>query len=211
MGMITKRKITLLCLTIALLLVLRLGIKSVFIDSNPEANENSLSGTGKLSVELTVDPEIVTTPSDNIVIPSPIEIVSEETPIPQASNLNQTIIPTTINNIYQTESPQEFLTKPTYEFLKSEADAKILALKNKAQSELLALVSQYQSSTDANEQAVLVAKGKRMLGGYDANFAGILGNFKSQLIENAYDTAIIAEYQQQYKQEKQIAQAFLGS
>jgi hypothetical protein len=101
--------------------------------------------------------------------------------------------------------------KPSYEILKNEADAKILALRNKAQSELLELVSQYQSVTAEKEKATLIAQGKTQMTGYDSRFAEILSAFQAQLIKHDYDISIITTYRQQYKQEKQIAQAFLSS
>jgi hypothetical protein len=99
--------------------------------------------------------------------------------------------------------------KPTYDELKNAADEKISALRDRAQSALFDLLIKYKATNDAQEKASLKAKGASLLAGFDAEFAAILSSFESQLTDNGYDTAIISSYQQQYNDEKQLAQSFL--
>jgi hypothetical protein len=101
-------------------------------------------------------------------------------------------------------------SKPSYDSIKGATDNQILALRGKAQSELLELVMAHQATEDSKEKAKLKAQGISKMAGYDATFAAILYAFETELKSNGYEVAIIADYQQQYNQEKQVAQALLG-
>jgi hypothetical protein len=101
------------------------------------------------------------------------------------------------------------MVKPSLEELKSSAEASILSLKNKAFAALLGLLTQFQAA-DAQMKETLKAQGHSLLAGYDAEFAGIMSSLQSQLTSNDYDTSIIATYQQEYANQKQLAQGFLN-
>jgi hypothetical protein len=63
---------------------------------------------------------------------------------------------------------------------------------------------------DAQAKAALKLQGLSMLAGFDAEFAGILSSFQALLSTNGYSTSIIAQYQQDYTDQKQLAKYFLG-
>ena len=100
--------------------------------------------------------------------------------------------------------------KPSYEGLKSSADASISALKSKAESALTNLVFQVIAETDPQKRTSLISQGNAMISGYDAEFASILGALQSALLANGYETSIIPDYQQKYNAEKQQALSVFG-
>jgi hypothetical protein len=201
------RKITGLVIVAILIIVIGWGSKSFFVDSTSEQSESYplaatildlIEPTSIPASEPSQDINVTSTPKDEPRANSAVEEVNQAVD-PKSLSTN--------SEIQQEATP----SKPSFEKLKSEADAKILDLRNKAQSELMELVFQYQSVTEVKEKASFIAKGKRQMNGYDARFAMILSAFQAQLIKYDYNMAIIATYQQQYNQEKQMAQAFLGS
>jgi hypothetical protein len=203
------RKIAGLLIVAVLIIAIGWGNKWLFIDSTSVQSESySFATTTAKPIEPSSMPAPVPSPSKDISVSNPPKDAHAGTPALREAAQAVFPQPTSISSEVKLEAAP---SKPSYEILKTEADAKILDLKNKAQSELLELVFQYQSVTEVKKKATLVAQGKTQMAGYDARFAVILSAFQAQLSKYGYDVAIIATYRQQYNQEKQIAQAFLGS
>src|SRR4051812_757354 len=99
--------------------------------------------------------------------------------------------------------------KPTYEEIKNTADVQFTALKNRALGQLFGLLGQFNSA-DAASKDSLKDQGLSLLAGYDEEFAGITSSLQTQLVKNDYDTSIIATYEQEYANQKLLAQGFLN-
>ena len=89
--------------------------------------------------------------------------------------------------------------------------SQISALQSNATAFFNGLLTRYLAAASSADKSAIIAEGTTQLAQYDAQFAGILNSFHSQLTANGYDTSIIATYQQDYNSQKQLAQAFLGS
>jgi hypothetical protein len=143
-------------------------------------------------------------PTSHVEPANPVEPINTVKPAeslePTISNTKEPV------SIVQPSAP----SKPSYDSIKGATDNQILALRGKAQSELLELVMAHQATEDSKEKAKLKAQGISQMAGYDATFVAILHAFETELKSNGYEVAIIADYQQQYNQEKQVAQALLG-
>jgi hypothetical protein len=98
---------------------------------------------------------------------------------------------------------------PSYDEIKARADAKISSLKNRAMNDLTALAVKYINSTDPAEKSSLLNQGQSMLGQYDGEFNGIMSELNASLTAYGYDTAIVAQYNQEYEQQKELGRTML--
>lgn len=100
------------------------------------------------------------------------------------------------------------ITKPTYESLKADADTKIAALRDEAQAYYFGLFEQYKEA-DAEKRAQLKQAGKNQLSVFDSRFNTLITDFESKLKSNQYSLDIIAQYKQDYENQKAIAKALV--
>lgn len=100
------------------------------------------------------------------------------------------------------------ITKPTYESLKADADIKIAALRDEAQAYYFGLFEQYKEA-DAEKRAQLKQAGKNQLSVFDSRFNTLITDFESKLKSNQYSLDIIAQYKQDYENQKAIAKALV--
>jgi hypothetical protein len=108
-----------------------------------------------------------------------------------------------------TGTPSQPSGKPSYDEIKARADAKISSLKSRAINDLTALAVMYLSSKDPAEKSSLLNQGQSLLGQYDSEFNGIMSELNASLTANGYDTEIIAQYRQEYEQQKELGRTTL--
>ncbi|PZE20466.1 copper amine oxidase N-terminal domain-containing protein [Paenibacillus xerothermodurans] len=94
-------------------------------------------------------------------------------------------------------------SRPSYQSLKNDADAQLESLRNKYAAQFLDLAAKYFAAPTTEEQDRLKNEGRKLLAESDRQFEATLSSFESRLKDNGYDTSIVAQYRQQYADEKQ--------
>lgn len=92
-------------------------------------------------------------------------------------------------------------TKPTYDQIKSQTDAKLQSLYNAAQSRFLSMAQQYLSATDDAAKKSIYAQGEAYLTDITSQFNAVLADTEAKLTANGYSTAIIQEYRNKFEAE----------
>ncbi|MNI43708.1 hypothetical protein D3C73_980480 [compost metagenome] len=100
------------------------------------------------------------------------------------------------------------VSKPSIESLKSDAESKIAALEESCSSKLKPIFLEYLFA-DADGKKQKENEGRAVVQACDSSFAQIMDSLEASLINNGYDTSIIQQYKDDYKQRKEDEKAKL--
>ncbi|TYP75671.1 copper amine oxidase N-terminal domain-containing protein [Paenibacillus methanolicus] len=89
-------------------------------------------------------------------------------------------------------------SKPSYESITSNAQARLTNLQNSCQAALMDIGIQYISTEDAKTKESLKSKGYAQLDSCTSSFNQVLAETEAQLTANGYSTAILADYRQTF-------------
>ncbi|UJF34593.1 copper amine oxidase N-terminal domain-containing protein [Paenibacillus hexagrammi] len=95
------------------------------------------------------------------------------------------------------------VTKPSYESLTSDAEAKMNNLKSSCKTELYAIYDEFKQTGDLS----LIDKANAAVTKCDSKFDQILNDLSSKLSNNGYDTSVIQTYRDAYEAEKEAEKA----
>lgn len=96
--------------------------------------------------------------------------------------------------------------KPTYDALIQAAESQISSLKSTAQGNLTEMLNEYKSASTQEEKNRIMAEGLAAIQNYDSQFESILSDLSSKLSSNGYNTDVLNDYRERYKQEKEAQQ-----
>lgn len=91
--------------------------------------------------------------------------------------------------------------KVSYETITSEAEAKLVALKDQSQSTLMSIALEYLGAKDEASKKSIKAKGVQQLSSFSASFNSIVADTEQKLNSNGYSTAIISQYRSEFESE----------
>lgn len=90
-------------------------------------------------------------------------------------------------------------SKPSYEQITSETEAKLTSLQSQAKSVLMGLALEYLNAKDDKAKAAILSKGEQQLSSFTSSFNSIISAAESKLKANGYDTAIIDQYRSAFE------------
>lgn len=94
--------------------------------------------------------------------------------------------------------------KVSYETITSEAEAKLVALKNQSESTLMSIALEYLGAKDEASKKSIKAKGVQQLSSFSASFNSIVADTEQKLNSNGYSTTIISQYRSEFESQLKL-------
>jgi hypothetical protein len=114
-----------------------------------------------------------------------------------------TVTPAPIDTTGSTAGGVAGTGKVSYETITSEAEAKLVALKDQSQSTLMSIALEYLGAKDEASKKSIKAKGVQQLSSFSASFNSIVADTEQKLNSNGYSTAIISQYKSEFESQLQ--------